>query len=319
MKSKRNVVVFGGGNGSAVTLRAMKRQTDIFNLSAAISTCDSGGSSGRLREEFGTLPAGDILRAVMALSPIAYRTILRPYLYKRRYEGLGKIDGHNLGNLFLVLLSQYTGDFVTAIRALEQSLDALGHVYPSTVEQTHLVGELQSGEIVKTEAALDRPKQSFDNKIKKVWLEPKVRAYEPIIKIIEEADFILLGPGSLYTSIIASILPSGIKDAIGRSKAKLIYIAGNKYEIDGETGPTKLHDFVGQLEFYLPRKLNAVVFNNMDLSPEQKEYYDKKNWGLIEYDKEKLRSYLVFAEPFERQSGGLSAEQLGRILREAMT
>ena len=318
-KQKRNVVVIGGGNGSAVTLRGMKRMRDIFNISAVISTSDSGGSSGRLREEFKSLPPGDILRAVLALSPFGYRTLLRPLFYKRRFEGLGKLDGHNLGNLILTLCTEYCGDFISSIRALEQAVESYGTVHPSTLLQNDLVVELSDGSVIKTEAAIDRPDYDRSKKIKKIWLEPEVQAHDGAINAIETADFILLGPGSLYGSVIAAMLPNGIYEAIERSKARFIYIAGNKYELDGETGPTTLHDFVGQLESFLPRKIDAVVFNNFKLDEKQKEYYKEKNWGLIEYDQTKLGKYLVFDEPFESQGGGLSGERLGRVLREAMT
>src|SRR3989338_8531292 len=319
-KNKRNVVIFGGGNGSATTLRAMKRSADIFNLSAIVSMSDSGGSSGRLREEFNTLPAGDVLRAILALSPFGFRTVLRPIFYKQRFEGLGKLDGHNLGNLFLVLAAQYGGgDFVAAMRALEQAVAAVGRVYPATTDRTQLLAELDNGDIIRTEEAIDRPIYNRARKIKRVWLEPNGAAYPAAIKQVEEADFLLFGPGILYTSIIAAMLPRGFKEAIARSKAKTIYIAGNKYERDGETGPTALPDFISALEQYLPRLIDAVVFNRVELEPPQRAYYEKKNWGLIDYDPEKLRQYLVYAEPFERQSGGLSADRLGRLLREAMT
>lgn len=319
-KQKRNVVVFGGGNGSATTLRAMKRNADIFSLSAIISMADSGGSSGRLRQEFNTLPAGDVLRAILALSIYSYRTELCPLFYKKRFTGLGKLDGHNLGNLFLVLAAEYAGgDFVTAIRALEQSLSAQGTVYPATVDRVELVAELDSGEVIKTEEAIDRPNYDRTKRIRRVWLEPEGAAFPDAIKAIEAADFLLFGPGSLYTSVIAALLPRGIKEAIARSKAKTIYIAGNKYELNGETGPTALHDFVAALEQYLPRPIDAVVFNNITLTAAQQQHYREKEWALIEYNPDRLRQYLVYAEPFERQGGGLSADRLGRLLREAMT
>ena len=319
-KDKRQVVIFGGGNGSATTLRAMKRSADIFNLSAVVSMADSGGSSGRLRQEFNTLPAGDVLRAILALSSYGYRTVLRPMFYKNRFTGLEKLDGHNLGNLFLVLTAQYCGgDFVSAMRALEQAVAAQGTVYPATLDPAHLAAELDNGDIVRTEAALDHPAYDRAHVIKRVWLEPETAAYPGAIRAIEKADFLLFGPGSLYTSVIASLLPRGFKEAMARSKAKTIYIAGNKYELDGETGPTALHDFVSQLEQYLPRPIDAVVFNKVTLTPVQQEHYKEKGWAMIEYDPDRLREYLVYAEPFERQSGGLSADRLGRLLREAMT
>lgn len=316
---KDNVVVLGGGNGSALTLRALKRKKELFNISGVITMSDSGGSSGRLRDEFETLAPGDIMRAITALSPHGYRTELRPMFYKERFKGCGKLDGHNLGNLFLILASQYAGDFMSAVRALEQAVDAQGTIYPATLERHDLVAELDNGDIIRTEAVIDEPEYDRDIKIKKVWLEPEPQAHEEALQAIRDAHFILLGPGSLYTSVVASILPKGVSEAIAESKGRLIYIVGNKYEKFGETGPTQLHDFVNVIELYLPRPIDAVVFNNTNLSGQQRAYYEMKNWGVIEFIPEKLRNRIIVAEPFERQSGGLSAEKLSRLLVELMS
>ncbi len=316
---KDNVVVLGGGNGSALTLRALKRKKELFDISGVITMSDSGGSSGRLRDEFGTLAPGDIMRAITALSPYGYRTELRPMFYKERFKDCGKLDGHNLGNLFLILAAHYAGDYMSAVRALEQAVGALGRVYPTTLERHDLIAELENGQVVRTEASIDEPEYDREIKIKKVWLDPEPTAFEDALTAIRDAQFILLGPGSLYTSVVASLLPKGISEAIAESKGRLIYIVGNKYEKFGETGPTQLHDFVHIIESYLPRPVDAVVFNNTKLSGQQRAYYEMKNWGVIEFIPERLRNRIVVAEPFERQSGGLSAEKLSRLLVELMS
>src|SRR3989339_860667 len=122
--SKKKVVVIGGGNGSAISIVALKQNLDLFDISAVISMSDSGDSSGRLREEFNTLPPGDIMRAVLALSKYDY-PLLKQIFFRNRFSGAGKLDGHNLGNLALILGEKYDGDFMSAIRALEQNLPRL--------------------------------------------------------------------------------------------------------------------------------------------------------------------------------------------------
>jgi len=313
---KVKVVVIGGGNGSATTLRALKHHRDVFDIFAVISMSDSGGSSGRLRAEFDTLPPSDIMRAICALSPNHYKEIMKPMFYGNRFAGAGKLDGHNLGNLFLVLAANYAGNFMDAIKALHQAVDAVGAVYPATLDQNDLVAELDNGQIVRTEAAIDRPTYARSFKIKKVWLEPEARAYLGAIKAIEAADIIILGPGSLYSSVIASVLPAGIGEAIGRSKARLIHIVGNKYEIDGETGPTELTQALWTLEEYLPRKIDTVIFNTWELTEEQVKYYREKRWALMKYNPEFVKKSHVIGAPFERNTGGLSATKLGLILRK---
>lgn len=312
---KKKVVVIGGGNGGAKSICACKIFIHRIELSAVIPVSDSGGSSGRLREEFNTLPPGDILRAVMAMSSYSYDT-LKPIFYKSRFEGLGVLDGHNLGNLFLVFASQYAGaDMIPAIRALEQSLEAHGHVYPTTLRDTHLVAELSNGQIVKTEALIDRPEYDRSLKIRKLWLEPEARIYEEAERVIREADYIVMGPGSLYTSVVAAILPKGFWEAIEESRARLVYVVGNSFERDGETGPESLSDFVKGLQAYLPRPLDTVIYNNHRFSDKERKRYAEKSRALFEADCEQVTDCAVIQGDYERvEKMGLDDNKLGAIL-----
>lgn len=315
---KKKIVVIGGGNGSAICLEGLKKYADKFAISAVISMSDSGGSSGRLRKEFNTLPPGDIMRAILSLSKYDY-TMLRQIFYKPRFSGVGKLDSHNLGNLFLTLISQYAGNFLHALEALSQSVEAQGKVYPVTLAHCDLVAQLQNGQIIKTEAFIDTPSYNRGLKIKKVWLEPNCRAYGEAVKAIVAADYIVLSPGSLYTSLIATLLPKGIKEAIDKNKkAKIIYVAGSAYRLDGETGPERLSDFVLQMEKYLPRKIDLVIHNNHKLTKKQKEIYKEKNWGVFAFDKENLKDKKVKSLDFEAIDGGLSSEKLGIILKNVI-
>lgn len=315
---KKKIVVIGGGNGSAVTLVSLKHYLLDFDLSAVISMSDSGGSSGRLRKELGTLPPGDIMRAVLALSKYDY-LMLRQIFYQPRFSCSGKLKGHNLGNLFLTLIAKYCGSFVKVLEAFAQSVETVGKVYPVTIKPVDMVARLENNQIVRTEAFIDSPKYNHGAKIKKVWLEPKCMANPEAIKAIKSADYIILSPGSLYTSIIATLLPKGIFEAIKKSKAKIIYIAGNAYRLDGETGPECLSDFVSQLEQYLPRKINYVVHNNhIPQSAVEKKFYLAKKWGIFDFDRKNLKNHKIISADLERFGGGLCDIKLGKILKNLL-
>jgi uncharacterized cofD-like protein len=317
-KNKKKVVVIGGGNGSSITLRALKKSSNIFDISAVISTSDSGGSSGKLREEFNFPPPGDILRAILSLSSIYDYNLLKPIFYKKRFFNTGKLDDHNLGNLFLMLGAKYSGNFINSIRALEQAFECIGKVYPSTLEEANLSAELENGDIIKTEAKIDKPSYDRGIKIKKVWLEPQTKIFTDSAKVIEEADYVVFGPGSLYTSIIASILPDGFREAIQKSKAKLVYIPGNKYELKGETGPTTMCELLATLEEYLPRPIDIMVVNFHKLTPDQVVYYKKRGWRIIEYKPEHIKDTKVIGGDYEKSRGGLDTDKLGNIIREQL-
>ena len=225
---KKKIVVIGGGNGSAVSLVALKQNIELFDITAVISMSDSGGSSGKLRKKFNTLPPGDILRAVLALSKYDY-LMLKNIFYQPRFTNCGKLDTHNLGNLFLTLTSDYCGDFMSALEALSQSVLASGKVFPVSLSPTNLVAKLDNGNIIQTEEFIDNPSYNRGLKIEKVWLEPEVEIFPQAQNAIEQAEYLVISPGSLYTSLISTLLPKGVKEAIKKSKAKIIYISGNAY------------------------------------------------------------------------------------------
>ena len=317
--SKKKIVVIGGGNGSATMIRALKENLDRFDISAVVTVFDSGGSSGRLREEFDTLPPGDILRAVLAMSgDYDYGNFLKPLFYQTRLAGPGKLFKHNLGNLFLTLVAQYAGDFISAVRALEQIIGAVGCVYPATLDRAHLAAELENGDKVYTEAKIDRPEYDKNIRIKKLSLSSAARIYPPAGEAIAAADYIIFSTGSLFSSVIATILPDGFKAAFERFSGKLIYVAGNKYELDGETGPKRMGEALWTLEEYLPRKIDKLIFNTHKLNRRQKEYYAKKRWGVLRYNPEHVKRTSVVGENFEKTAGGLDTKKLGKIFKREL-
>ncbi len=321
----KSVVVIGGGNGSAICLEALKKYADSWNIFSVVSMADSGGSSGKLRKELKTLPPGDVLRAVLSLSKYDYQS-LKKIFYQPRFSSVGKLNSHNVGNLFLTLAAQFSGNFIYALDALSQSVEAQGKVFPVTLENTNLVAELENGKIIRTEEFIDNPKYNRGWKIKRVWLEPSCHAYTKAVQAIVKSDTIIIGSGSLYTSIVATLLPGGIKEAIKKSKAKIIYLAGSAYRLNGETGPEKLSEMIVQLEKYLPRSIDIVIHNNHKLNTKQKRVYQENGWGVFAFDKENFppkadqpraeKSPKVISLNFERAEGGLDPKKLSPIFKK---
>lgn len=315
---KKKVVTIGGGNGSAKSINSCKQLIDDIELSAIVSMSDDGGSSGRLREEFDTLPPGDILRAVMAMSRHDYE-MLKSIFYTPRFAVEGKLNKHDLGNMFLVLAAQYTGDYIASIRALEQALDTVGHVYPVTLDKTQLAVRYSNGEVVISEDKIDRPQGERTERIVEAWLEPTGVIHVDAQKKIIEADYIVLSPGSLYCSVIATMLCDGFKDAVQESNAHIIFLAGNSYEGHGELGPTKLSDMVHELEQYLPRKVDTVVYCSDELNEQQKQWYAEKKWVLFEADIDQLKDYTIVQGPCDREDRpGLSSRKIGELLKQVI-
>lgn len=304
----------GGGNGGSISIRALKPFINDINLSAVIAMSDSGSSSGKLRKELGVLPPGDILRAVLAMSRYDY-DLLRRIFYETRFSSTGKLNGFGLGHLFIALSEKYDNSIIEPIRALAQALDTVGPVYPVTTECSDLCVELKNGDIIVGEHEIDRPTHDRSITINRAWLQPTPSMYEPAKQALLEADVIVIGPGSFFTSIIATLLPEGVKDIIRVSKAKLVYVTGNAVEKDGETGPKKLSEFVSTLEDYLPRPLDAIIYNSVVLNETQLAYYKEKGWEPILGDVENVEERLMIKEVYEKEEGGLDPEKLGKILK----
>ncbi len=315
--NKKKVVVLGGGNGSAVSLVALKQNVDKFDIVGIVAMSDSGGSSGRLRKELGVLPPGDIMRAVLALSKYDY-PLLKKIFYSNRFESKDKLDKHNLGNIFFTLATRYSGELMSAVRALGQSVEVQGKVFPATLHSSDLVAELSNGQKVFSEAKIDSPEYDRSLRIKKVFLEPEVSAYSESLKVIKSADYIILSPGSLYTSVVATLLPVGIQVAIKNNKAKIIFVTGNAYRTDSETGPEDVAGAVRELQRYLPRKIDTVLYNNHKLTAAENKRYKEKKWGLLLDNTKELKDYKVISFDYERDGGGLCSIKLGKKLKEVL-
>lgn len=219
------IVVIGGGTGLSTLLKGIKEYTS--NITAIVTVTDDGGSSGRLRSDLGVLPPGDIRNCLVAL---AHKESLMERLLQYRFSD-GEMAGHNLGNLFLVALSDMSGGFYNGVQELSKVLAIRGRVLPATLQDVVLGAEFTDG----TEAMGECTIVSGGKRIKRVFLEPKeCQPLPEALKAIQEADGIVLGPGSLYTSVLPNLLVEGIGEAIKKSRAVKIYVC-NVMTQPGET------------------------------------------------------------------------------------
>lgn len=288
---KTKVVTIGGGSGQFVLLSALSKLEGV-DITSIVSMADSGGSTGRLRDRMGVLPPGDVLKCLVALSP--YRDYARKLL-QTRFNLDGPLEGHNAGNMLLSILSQYTGSFPAGVEALGQILDIQGKVLPVTTDQVTLVAEMSGGERLFGEAAIDIPKRGEQKRITDVYLVPhhndSVRVHLPVLKAIREADYIIVGPGDLFTSIIPNFLVPGVAGAVAKAKAPLIYVV-NLMTKFGETDSYSATDFIHKIEYYIERRIDVAVINDKRPSAELIEKYRKEKSAFVYLDKD-LEKYLA--------------------------
>jgi len=276
-----NIITIGGGSGQYALLSGLKH-LDGITITAVVSMVDSGGSTGRLRDELGILPPGDILKCALALSP--YHETVRALLQKR-FQKDRRLRGHNAGNMLLTMLSRYTGSFPSGVAALAEILDARGSILPVTTDRATLVAELTDGTRIFGEGAIDMPRGHQREKIKDVYLVPhhadRIRVYPPVVDAIEKADYIILGPGDLFTSIIPNLIVPGVRDAIQKSTAPLIQIVNIMTKF-GETHTFSASDFVRHLEAFTHKPVDIVVCNNKKPNKELCNLYAAQKSDYVE-------------------------------------
>ena len=284
------IVCLGGGHGLSHLLFGLKEYTS--NLTAIVTVADSGGSSGRLREEFNIVAPGDIRNCLVAL---ADAPALMGELFQFRFSTDSALQGHNFGNLFLTAMIQLTGgDFEKAIQESSKVLAIRGNVVPSTIENVHLVAEYEDGSITTGEA--DIP--TTTSRIKKVYLNPeKPAATQQALDAIEDADIIILGPGSLYTSIMPNLVVAGIPEAMVNSSAFKIYVC-NVMTQQGETDEYSACDHVRAIADHTNNKIvDACVINNAEVPEAALKRYQIEDSFPVKADSEKIRGlgYKVYA------------------------
>jgi uncharacterized cofD-like protein len=274
------IVALGGGTGLSTVLRGLKDFVEfrtrprpgakppksgqlrpIADLVAIVAVTDDGGSSGRLRREYKVLPPGDIRNCMVALSKDEH---LLSQLFQYRFPAGRGLAGHSFGNLFVTALTNVTGDFAEAVRVSSRVLAIRGRIFPSTAQNVTLEAELENGAIVKGETNISRSHQ----RIVSVHLNPRrVKPLPEALAAIRHADLILIGPGSLYTSIIPNLLVEGVAEAIHKSRATCVYIA-NLMTQPGETQHYSVADHVNAIYEHSRKGLfDFVVINRKSVPP----------------------------------------------------
>ncbi len=262
----KKVVVIGGGTGQAVILRGLKQIEDI-QLSTIVTVADDGGSTGRLRRFFQMPAMGDIRNVLIALSE---SEPLLTQLMDYRFEGDidNEMAGHNLGNLMLTALTQSSGSFMQAIADLSKVLKIKGEIIPASDQIITLYARLCDGTLVKGESNI--PKHS--NQISEVFYQDEVKATKEALRAITEADIIIFGIGSLYTSILPNIAINELRDALKACKATKIYLC-NAMTQHGETDNYYMEDHVMAIEKHLQDEIDLVIYANDELPVHNLERY----------------------------------------------
>ena len=283
----KKVVVIGGGTVVFTVLSGLKEYD--YELAAIVTMADDGGSTGVLREEFGILPPGDVRRALVALSYSDNKMLSE--LFNYRFDENSSLRGHSLGNLLLTALEKITGNLREALKEAVDILNVKGEVIPVTLSKTKLHADLEDGTKIEGESNIDIPKHDARLKIKKVYLSPEVEANEDATRAIKNADFVILGPGDLYTSIIPNLLVEGIVPALKKTKAKIIYITNimTKY---GGTNNFAASDFVKVMESYLGKKIiDYVVVNVEKMAGRVLQRYKQENVDYVDYDSDNFNNH----------------------------
>ena len=279
---KKKVVVLGGGTGCSTLLRGLKEFP--IDLTAIVSVCDDGNSTGVLREEFNIPAVGDIRRVLVSLSetePLVME------LFNYRFKTKSDLDGHTVGNLLLTASTEITGNLSDGIEALSKVFNLKGKVVPLTEENVTLIGEMGDGAVIEGEHNITQYKSS----VKRVYYKEKPQPTKEAVKAIKEADLILLSMGSVFTSIIPNLICEEIVEAIDSSKGKIMY-ACNMVTQPGETEDFKVSDHVRLLNQYLgKRKINVVVANNGKIDEDMaKRYESLEQKDPVELDRKETRA-----------------------------
>ena len=284
MEKEPKIVVIGGGSGISVVLRGLKYLP--VDLTAIVTVADNGGSSGFLRKEFDMPAPGDLRNVMVALSNVEPLT---EEVFQYRFKEDSFIGGHPLGNLLIIAMKELTGDIKTAVDRLRKLFNIKGKILPATTEKVILMAEKENGKIVEGESHIP----VIGEKIKRVYYKNEVEAPEENLKALEEADLIIFGIGSLYTSIIPNLLLKGIKESLKKSKAKKIYIC-NAMQQPGETDGYTVSDHIKAINDNIGEGvIDSVIVDPRDIPQDILVRYKNMNSDKVELDREKIKEYNV--------------------------
>ena len=279
MSTKIKVVTIGGGTGLSVLLRGLKKYP--LEITAVVTVADDGGSSGKIRSDMNIPSPGDIRNVIAALSDV------EPYLEKMfqyRFDS-GEVKGHPVGNLMIAAMTDIHGDFSTAVKVMSRILNVRGTVLPTTNDIATLNAVLSDGEIIRGESSITKAGGVIDH----VYITPsRVKPNEDVLKAIEEADYIIMGPGSLYTSIIPNLVISNVSEKIRESNAKKIYVC-NVMTQHGETDNYTVSDHIVAINKHVEENIfDLVIANSREFDDSILSKYHKEKQEPVKIDQEKI-------------------------------
>ena len=272
----KKVTVIGGGTGTFVVLSGLKQFA--YDLGVIVTMMDSGGSTGRLRDQLGVLPPGDLRQCLVALSeaPLLWRKL---FLY--RFKS-GDLEGHNFGNIFLSALEKVSSNYQEVIDTAIYVLKTKGKVIPVTFEKTHMCVKYESGKMVKGEGEIDKNYEE-KTRVRDAFLDPMAKANPEAIERIKDSDYIIVGPGDLYATIIPILLVSGIREAIKKSKTKIIYIM-NLMTKSGQTTNYTAFDHLADLKRFTGEFPHCVIVNNGKIPDSIIDWYTVHHEHIVKDD-----------------------------------
>lgn len=276
---KIKVVCIGGGTGLSVLLRGLKNYP--IDITALVTVADDGGSSGKIRNDMNIPSPGDIRNVIAALSDVEPEL---EKMFQYRFD-TGQVSGHPVGNLMIAAMADIHGDFSTAVKYMSKILNVRGTVLPTTNDIATLNAVMKDGTVVTGESTITK----YGGQIDRVYITPQnVKSTNYVFEAIEEADYIIMGPGSLYTSIIPNLVIDGIGGRIVESTAKKIYVA-NVMTQPGETDEYSVSDHIKAINKHLNNNVfDMVITNDKEISPITLKRYNEKNQDIVKLDIEAL-------------------------------
>ncbi len=286
----KKVVVLGGGTGMSTLLRGLKKFP--VDITAIVSVCDDGRSTGKLRKEFNTIAVGDIRKVMIALSETEP---LFQKLLDYRFESANDLNGHPVGNLLLTALSEISGNMSEGIETIGKVLKLKGRILPLTDDSITLMGKMKDGVVVEGESNITESMKEIDY----VYYKEKPTINDSVLSAIKEADLIVLSMGSLYTSVIPNLLSDEMLKAIDNSNANIMYVC-NMMTQPGETDNFKVSDHLNVLNKYLGnKKISVVIANKGNIKKEVlKEYETKEQKDQVMLDRKNIKNVRIIASDY---------------------
>ncbi len=290
-----HVVAMGGGTGLSTLLRGLRRHvsvpgvtnteaSQIAALSAIVTVTDDGGSSGRLRKDFNMLPPGDLRNCMVALSE---EEDLLVQLFSHRFRTGDGLEGHSFGNLFLVALSEITGDFAHAIQLASKILSTRGQIYPATTANATVIARMDDGSMVRGETNITASRR----RIEELMLDPPdAPAMPETLAAIERADLITVGPGSLYTSLITNLLVQGIPAALASATGTRVYVCNLMTQANESLGLTASEHIERIYEHTRAPIFDYAIVNTTPFSKQTLARYAEENASPIKADIDRIES-----------------------------